>query len=71
MNKREFIKTGLLAGAATGLALKGTAEATYLSPKKKKIKNWVWIGPDPKDTPEQLNTRYAAFKAAGITSVFF
>jgi len=71
MNKREFIKTGLLAGVATQLSLTTNAAVNLASPKKQKMKNWVWIGPDPKDTPELLNKRYAAFKEAGINAVFF
>ena len=70
MNKREFIKTGLLAGAVTGLSLKVNAELKP-SPKKNKLKNWIWVSPDLKDTDEQLNTRYTAFKAAGISAILF
>jgi hypothetical protein len=50
MNKREFIKAGLLAGAATGLSLKGKAEVSLAAPKRHKLKNWVWISPNLKDT---------------------
>jgi len=71
MNKREFIKAGLLAGAATGLSLKGKAEVTAIAPKKHKLKNWVWISPNLKDTQDELTTRYAAYKAAGISAILF
>lgn len=70
MNKREFLKAGLIAGAATQLPLKGAASPTAAK-KQRKIKNWVWIGPDPKDTPEMLSGRYGEFKENGITGVFF
>ncbi len=70
MNKRDFLKAGLIAGAALQLPLTGQAAAPAFK-KKKKIKNWVWIGPDPKDTPEQLAARYTLFKENGITGVFF
>jgi hypothetical protein len=59
MNKREFLKAGLLAGAATGLSLTTKADITPATPKKHKPKNWVWIGPNPKDTVDDLNVRYA------------
>ena len=39
--------------------------------KKKVMKNWVWINPNPKDTDDELSTRYTAFKESGITGVFF
>lgn len=71
MNKREFIKAGLLAGAATGLALKSNAEISPASPKKGKLKNWIWVSPDLNDTDEQINTRYTAFKTAGISAILF
>ena len=71
MNKREFIKAGLLAGAATGLSLKGKAEVSLAAPKKHKLKNWVWINPNLKDTQDELNTRYAGYKAAGISAILF
>ncbi|WP_295667934.1 family 10 glycosylhydrolase [uncultured Mucilaginibacter sp.] len=71
MNKREFLKTGLLVTAASAIGLKSEAAETFANSKKKKHKNWVWIGPDPKDTEDQLKTRYTAFRAGGVTGVFF
>jgi len=71
MNKREFLKAGLLAGAATGLALSTKAELAPVAPRKHKMKNWVWIGPDAKDTVDELNVRYAGYKAAGISAILF
>ena len=70
MNKREFLKAGLLAGAATQLPLISKASASASS-KINKRKNWVWTNPDLKDTEDILIARYTAFKAAGITGVFF
>ena len=71
MNKRDFLKTGLLLGVAAQLPLISEAVPEMASRKKKKIKNWVWIGPNPKDTEDELKTRYASYKAAGVTGVFF
>jgi hypothetical protein len=68
MNKREFIKAGLLVGVASQLPLKGEAS---VNKKKNKLKNWVWINPGKRDKDEQLTIRYASYKAAGITGIFF
>jgi len=68
MNKREFLKAGLLAAAAVQLPVQSKASTNA---KKKKLKNWVWTNPNQKDTDDDLKTRYALFKAAGITGIFF
>jgi len=69
MNKREFLKAGLLVGLASQVPLKGEASAIAFN-KKRKVKNWVWVSPNQKDTDDELKIRYAAWKAAGITGVF-
>jgi len=71
MNKRDFLKTGLVAGLAAGLPVLGKAAPEPSSPKKKKLKNWLWIGPDPKDTVDELNTRYKTYKESGVNAIFF
>ena len=71
MNKREFLKAGLLIGTASQLPLKSKASDSILGSKKKKLKNWVWTNPNQKDTDDDLKARYTAFKAAGITGMFF
>lgn len=71
MNKRDFLKASLMVGIASQIPLKSDAAVEVVSKKKKKIKNWIWIGPNPKDTVDELNTRYAAFKSSGVTGVFF
>ena len=71
MNKRDFIKAGLLAGVASQLPLKSSAAAIVAGAKHKKIKNWVWTNPNQKDTDEELATRYASYKTAGITGILF
>ena len=71
MNKREFIKAGLLAGVASQLPFKSHAAANPAPPKKNKHKNWVWISPNTADTDDVLAKRYAKFKEAGVTSLFF
>jgi len=67
MNKREFLKAGLIMGAAAQLPLKSGAAVK----KKQKLKNWVWINPNQKDTDDDLKARYISYKAAGITGIFF
>jgi uncharacterized lipoprotein YddW (UPF0748 family) len=71
MNKREFLKAGLLMGAATQLPLQGSAAVTDANKPKVKHKNWIWARTNQRDKEEDLKTRYAAFKAAGITGLFF
>jgi hypothetical protein len=67
MNKREFLKAGLVMSAAAQLPLQSSANAK----RKTKHKNWVWVRPNLHDTDEEIKTRYTAFKAAGITGLFF
>jgi hypothetical protein len=67
MNKREFLKAGLVMSAAAQLPLQSIANAK----RKTKRKNWVWIRPDQRDADDEIKARYTAFKAAGITGLFF
>ncbi len=55
-------------GAAAQLPLNSAAS---INKKKPKHKNWVWVRPNQRDTDDDLKTRYASFKAAGITGLFF
>ncbi|SDP55833.1 Glycosyl hydrolase-like 10 [Mucilaginibacter sp. OK268] len=73
MNKREFLKAGLVATVAAQLPLKSEAKqpVPVAVSKKKAMKNWIWINPNLKDTDEDLKTNYTIYKAAGITGIFF
>jgi uncharacterized lipoprotein YddW (UPF0748 family) len=71
MNKREFLKAGLLVGLASQIPLNSEASAIAENKKRKKNKNWVWTNPNQKDTDDDLKTRYTSYKAAGITGIFF
>ncbi|MDR6940959.1 family 10 glycosylhydrolase [Mucilaginibacter pocheonensis] len=71
MNKREFLKAGLLATVASQLPVKSQASAAVTNKKKKVMKNWIWINPNQKDTDNDLRTNYTAYKEAGITGIFF
>ncbi|HTN05444.1 family 10 glycosylhydrolase [Agriterribacter sp.] len=73
MNKRKFIQSALVAGAATlSLPLKPyAAEAPTAGNRKVKRKHWVWINPSPADKEEDLQSLYAAYHDAGIRGIFF
>jgi hypothetical protein len=71
MNKREFLKAGLLVSVASQLPLKSEASVTEANKKRKKLKNWIWTNPNQKDTDDELKIRYVAYKAAGVTGMFF
>jgi hypothetical protein len=71
MNKRQFLKAGLLMGAAAQLPLNSSAAINEFKKHKQKHKNWIWIRPNQRDKDDALATRYAAYKAAGITGMFF
>lgn len=65
MNKREFLRAGLLMGAAAQLPVPTMASGI----KKPKFKNWAWIRPNLKDTEEALKTQYSSFKESGINAL--
>lgn len=72
MNKREFIKSGLIAGI--GLTVAGKAGAGEKAARKKKNKgpkHWVWENPDKKASDKDLKEKYTNFYAAGIRGMFF
>ena len=71
MNKREFLKAGLLATVASQLPVKSQASAAVTNKKKKVMKNWIWINPNQKDTDDDLKANYTSYKEAGITGIFF
>ena len=73
MNKRKFIKSALVAGAATlSLPLQPyAAETRKVDQRKIKRKHWVWINPNPADKEEDLQNLYAAYHDAGIRGIFF
>ena len=71
INKRQFIKSFLVAGlATTQLSLSSTASQDNKL-KKKKTKHWVWVNPNLNDKSEDLEVLYAAYHDAGIGGIFF
>ncbi|HVI46728.1 MAG TPA: family 10 glycosylhydrolase [Chitinophaga sp.] len=74
MDKRNFIKTLGISGLALAQAPLSAAAATgKASPRLEKIvaKHRVWINPDPKETKDVLEKRYASYQKAGIGDIFF
>lgn len=70
MNKRDFIKSSVLAGM--GMTLLGSGSAGAENRKQtQQIKNWVWENPNQKETDEELAGKYGSFYEAGITGIFF
>jgi hypothetical protein len=71
MNKRDFIKSSILAG--TGLL----ASKTLLADSEKKIKkqvspkHWVWENPNNNEDDETLRKKYSSFYESGVRGMFF
>lgn len=58
-------------GAAAQLPLQSVAADIESRKHKLKHKNWIWARPNQRDKDADLKTRYASYKAAGITGLFF
>ncbi|MCW3462609.1 family 10 glycosylhydrolase [Chitinophaga nivalis] len=74
MDKRHFIKSlgiGGLALANPLQPLKAAASPAPSDSRKPKAQHRVWINPDHADTAATLQQRYAAYRKAGITDIFF
>lgn len=71
MNKREFIKSSVLAGM--GLTVLGTASASEKRKKKKQkgAKHWAWENPNKKESDSVLEKKYDSYYDAGIKGMFF
>ena len=69
MNKREFLK--LLGVATVGMVAHGCLPITTLLTKerKRKMKQWVWIGTDTKTTVDEWKERFAIIRQAGIDAI--
>jgi hypothetical protein len=71
-NRRNFVKSGLLAGiAATVFPLTGSAAIITAAAEKKSWKHWVWTTPDLKDKEEDLAILYKKYYDAGVRGIFF
>ena len=71
INKRQFLKSALVAGlAATQLPFEANAKQSE-NFKKRKHQHRVWINPDVNDKEADLHALYSSFYDAGIGGIFF
>ncbi len=70
-NRRNFLKNSLIGTVAAPTIFTAASASAASSIKKKKLKNWVWLHPDGKDTTDELKLRYQSYKSAGITGLLF
>lgn len=75
MNKREFLKTTLLAGAATPLSTipsfsKGNTEANAAPVRKQKVTHRAWMGKQRKLSDDEFHTYLDKLYDAGIRAVY-
>lgn len=70
-NRRNFIKSGLVAGVATGMLPLLPEPSRAVALKHQKLKNWVWTNPNAADQESDLHTRYRQYYDAGIRGIFF
>ena len=72
MNKREFLKTSVLAG--TGFLAAKTISANennFSNNSKSENRHWVWENPDSRETDEELKQKYTSYYDAGVRGMFF
>jgi hypothetical protein len=70
MNKRDFLKTSILAGAGL-IAAKCTSAQKAASAADPAYKHWVWENPNEQEDEKSLLTKYQKYYAAGIRGMFF
>jgi hypothetical protein len=71
MNKRDFLKSSILAG--TGLLASKTllADSEKKNKKQESLKHWVWENPNNNEDDETLRKKYSSFYESGIRGMFF
>jgi len=69
MNKRDFIKSSVLAGM--GLSVLGANAGESKAEKKNKIRHWVWENPNQKEGDDELSKKYRRYYDAGVRGMFF
>jgi hypothetical protein len=71
MNKRDFLKSSILAG--TGLLASKTilADSGVKSEKTDVQKHWVWENPNNNEDDETLKKKYGSFYDSGVRGMFF
>ena len=71
MNKREFLKSAVLAGAGVAILKTSVGKTVKENKKPQALKNWVWENPDQKETDEMMKEKYKRFYSAGVKGMFF
>lgn len=71
MNKREFLKSAVLAGAGVAILKKSVGKTVKENNKPQSLKHWVWENPNQKETDEMMLEKYKGFYSAGISGMFF
>ncbi len=67
--RRSFIKSGCIAGLAASVM---PAVSSLAAPVKKgKLKNWIWINPDTRESADTIRAKYKKFVSAGVNAIFF
>lgn len=71
MNKREFLKSSVLAGMGLTVLGSANANAAKADRKAKGKKHWVWENLNKNLSDKELEEKYKSFYKAGIRGVFF
>ena len=67
MNKREFLKSAVLAGAGVAILKTSVGKTVKENNKPQSLKHWVWENPNQKETDEMMLEKYKGFYSAGIS----
>ncbi|HLN74441.1 MAG TPA: family 10 glycosylhydrolase [Prolixibacteraceae bacterium] len=71
MNKRDFIKSSLLAGMGMATIKPSMAMEKKDKPTSAATKHWVWENPDMQEKDNFLKEKYERFHQYGIRGMFF
>lgn len=71
MQKRDFIKSSLLAGLGLWSLNSASASERPRKHKSSGLKNWVWENPNLQEEESALKTRFRNYYEAGIRGMFF
>lgn len=70
-NRRNFLKTGMLAGLAPSVLAAAATTSDITTDKRKAWKHWVWTRPNAKENEADLRKLYKRYYDAGIRGIFF
>lgn len=71
MNKRDFIKSSLLAGTGLLASKSLQAESSNKINAPSSPKHWVWENPNKNEDNKTLSDKYSSFYESGIRGMFF